>query len=218
MRPFQLPHQLRHHLRTVFSAGLLFLVPLAITLWVLYTVFNLLDSLLGRWLVPLIGFRVPGLGLLATLLLVYLVGLIASDVAGRQLIGLWDSFASRLPLVRSVYKVAKEVSHAFGRRDRRPFRQVVSVEFPRKGLWTLGFLTAEVTAGGPFPEGFVYVFIPTTPNPTSGWLILAPREEVRPMPYSVDEGMRIIISAGIVGPGQVPSVSPAPGQEEDRGG
>lgn len=205
------PASLRQHLKRTFVAGLLFLVPLAVTAWVLVAVFQSVDAILGPGLARLTGLEIPGLGLVATLALVYLIGLVASNVAGKRLIGLWDAFVTRVPLVRGLYRVTKEVSEAFGR-DKPPFREVVALEFPRKGLWTLGFLTADVPPGGPAEDGSVFVFIPTTPNPTSGWLVLVPKEEVRSTPYSVDEGMRIVISAGIVTPPSAHGVPlPPPG-------
>lgn len=194
-----IPTPLKDHLRRTLLSGLLFLVPMVVTVWVLYTLFTAIDALLGRVITDLTGYHIPGLGLLATLILVYLIGLVASNVAGKRLIGLWDTAMTRVPLVRGVYKVTKEVSQAFSR-EKRPFRQVVIVEFPRAGLYTLGFVTAQVPGDVRVPPGSVYVFIPTTPNPTSGWLIVVPESEIHPTPYTVDEGMRVIISAGIVGP------------------
>jgi uncharacterized membrane protein len=179
--------RLKHHLRRTFVAGLLFLVPATVTLWVLFTVF-----------------RIPGLGLLLTLLIVYGIGLVASNVGGKRILGAMESFVDRLPLARGVYRVVKEVSLAFGQKEKRPFREVVSLEFPRKGIWTLGFLTADVPDRAPAPKGSVYVFVPTTPNPTSGWLLMVPEQSLVRTEYTVDEGMRIVISAGIVGPAHVP--------------
>ncbi|HZA51364.1 MAG TPA: DUF502 domain-containing protein, partial [Myxococcaceae bacterium] len=150
------------HLKRTLGAGLLFLVPVVVTAWVLALVFNAADSILGPGLSRFIGVRVPGLGLIATLLIVYVIGLFASNMIGKRLIGLWDTMVTRVPLVRGVYRVTKEVSEAFGRRDKRPFRQVVTLEFPRKGIWTLGFLTAEVPASAGLDEESVFVFIPTT--------------------------------------------------------
>jgi uncharacterized membrane protein len=186
------------HLRRTLLSGILLLVPTVATVWVLSTLFRSVDALLGPWLTEWTGREIPGLGFLATFALVYVLGLLASNVVGKRVFALWDQFVTRVPLVRGVYRVTKEVSQAFGS-EKKPFREVVAVEFPRKGVWTLGFLTADAPAGSPVPEGSVFVFIPTTPNPTSGWLILVPRAEALPTPYSVDEGMRLIISAGIVG-------------------
>lgn len=190
---------LKTHLRKTLLAGLVVLVPLVVTLWVLSAVFSSVDELLGPWLGRMTGVAIPGLGLLVTLGLIYVIGLFAQNVAGKKLFALWDAFMARVPLVRGVYKVTKEVSQAFGR-EKAPFREVVSLEFPRPGLWSLGFVTADAPPDTPVPEGSVFVFIPTTPNPTSGWLVLARKQELKPTPYTVDEGMRIIISAGIVGP------------------
>ncbi len=190
----------KHHLKRTIVTGFLVLIPATVTIWVLLLVFNTVDAWLGNLLAMATGIRIPGLGLLLTLLLVYGMGLFASNVVGRRMIGSVEGFMDRLPLIRGVYRVSKEVSTAFGKKEKRPFRKVVAIEFPRRGVWTLGFLTAEVPEQSPAPDGSVYVFVPTTPNPTSGWLLMVPEEDVLSTPYSIDEGMRIIISAGIVGP------------------
>ena len=192
--------RLKHHIKRTMVAGLLLLIPAVVTIWVLYWVFNTVDAVLGNMLAYATGIRIPGLGLLLTLLLVYGVGIFASNVGGKRIISAMENLMERLPLIRGVYRVSKEVSHAFGKREKRPFRKVVALEFPRKGIWTFGFLTAEVPETGPAPNGSVYVFVPTTPNPTSGWLLMVPEESLIHTDYTVDEGMRIIISAGIVGP------------------
>ena len=129
----------------------MFLVPVAVTAWVLWALFGAIDGFLGPLIAHWVGFRIPGLGILATVLLVYAIGLIASNVAGQRLIHVWDAAVTRVPLVRGLYRVTKEVSQAF-QSDRRPFRKVVAVEFPRTGLWTLGFVTADVPPGLPPPR------------------------------------------------------------------
>jgi uncharacterized membrane protein len=189
---------LQRHLKRTLVTGVLLLIPVAATVWVLFTIFNWIDAILGGWISQLLGVRVPGLGILATLLLVYFIGLFASNVAGRRIIGLWERWVTRVPLARGVYRVAKELSQAFEPGRKRPFEKVVLVEFPRRGVWTIGFLSADAPADLPAPEGSSFVFVPTTPNPTSGWLIIVPKEDLHVTPYSVDEGMRIVISAGIV--------------------
>ncbi|MFW6369411.1 MAG: DUF502 domain-containing protein [Myxococcota bacterium] len=190
----------KHHLRRTLMAGVLLLIPTVVTIWVLYVVFSTVDALLGNLLASALGVRIPGLGLLLTLLLIYGVGLFASNVAGKKFIDWFEGLMQRVPMVRAIYRVSKELSLAFGKKEKRPFRKVVALEFPRKGMWVLGFITGDVGERSPAPEGSVYVFIPTTPNPTSGWLVLIPEEDLIPTSYTVDEGTRIIISAGIVGP------------------
>ena len=120
------------HLKRTFGTGLVFLVPVAVTAWVLWALFGAIDGFLGPLIAHWVGFRIPGLGILATVLLVYAIGLIASNVAGQRLIHVWDAAVTRVPLVRGLYRVTKEVSQAF-QSDRRPFRKVVAVEFPGRG-------------------------------------------------------------------------------------
>lgn len=201
----------KHHVKKTMVTGLLLLIPAVVTVWVLFVVFNTVDAMLGNLLKLALGIRIPGLGLLLTLLLIYGMGLFASNVGGKRIITSIEGFMDRLPLVRGVYRVAKEVSNAFGKREKRPFREVVAIEFPRKGLWTLAFLTAEVPEKSPAPKGSVFVFVPTTPNPTSGWLLMVPKDSLLTTPYSVDEGMRIVISAGIVSPEALEELSDTTG-------
>ena len=188
----------KHHLKRTLMAGILLLIPSVVTIWVLVWLFTTVDAVLGNLLAQATGLRIPGLGFLLTLLMVYGVGLFASNVGGKRFFAWFEGLMERLPLARGIYKVSKEVSLAFGKKEKRPFREVIALEFPRKGLWCLGFLTADVPENGPAPEGSVYVFIPTTPNPTSGWLLMVPEDTLIKTPYTVDEAMRIIISAGIV--------------------
>jgi len=189
-------------------AGLLVWVPLVITWWVVISLVGLMDRTLV--LLPpqyrpdeLLGFHIPGLGVILALAVLLVTGLVAANILGRRLVGLWEALLERIPLVSSVYSAVKQLMHTFLSTDSKAFRKVLLVEYPSKGLWTLAFL-----AGDPVSEvqdkttqEMLTVYVPTAPNPTSGYVIFVAREDVIELDMGVEDAMRIIISLGIVVPG-----------------
>ena len=199
---------IRESLRRYFFAGLLVLLPLVITLWFLGWIVGLMDSMLDvlpssfhpNFYLP---FAIPGLGALVTLALIILLGFLATSVVTRRLLTLWDYFLSRIPIFRGVYTgVQKLVESIFG--QDQSGRQVVLIEYPRKGIYTVGFATG--LAGGELEkrgdERLVNVFVPTTPNPTAGFYLLVPESEVRALAMSPEEAFKLIISCGMIRPGE----------------
>lgn len=188
-------------LKKIFTTGLLTLLPLGITLYVFYLIFNFLDNLLGG-IFEHYGIRVPGIGFAAGIALIFLVGFIASNLIGRKLIFYGELVFQNLPLARSIYTSARQIIDAFTVQGRHAFQQVVLLEYPRQGLYVLGFVTG--SSRGEVQEKtreeVWNIFVPTTPNPTSGMLILAPRKEVIELEMSVEDGMKLIISGGLVSP------------------
>jgi uncharacterized membrane protein len=147
-------------------------------------------------------FRIPGVGLLMTLLLIFLVGLLAANILGKKLVGFGEALVEKIPIVRSIYNGTKQVVLSIAQTDSNAFRSCVLVEFPRKGVYVIGFATGETL--GEVREKtkvrMVNVFIPTTPNPTSGFLIFVPKEEVIELEMPIEDGVKMIISGGIVTP------------------
>ncbi len=190
------------NLKKIFTTGLLTLLPLAITIYVFYLVFTFLDNLLSTIIIRLFGFEFQGIGFIGGILLIMLVGFIASNIIGKRLIGLGDTILQRLPLARGIYSSAKQIIDAFTVQGQNAFQKVVLLEYPRKGLYVLGFVTG--SSKGEIQdktrEETLNIFIPTTPNPTSGMLILAPRHEVTELSMTIDEGMKVIVSGGLVSP------------------
>ncbi len=189
------------HLRNFFLAGLLVLLPVLATWTVISWLFRLLDGLTGRWIVLAFGRPVPGLGLAVTLLVILLVGFVATNYVGRRMIALGEALIARTPLVRGVYQTVKQIVDAFARQDQAAFKRVALIEYPRRGMWSLAFVTGRV--GGEIAarlgrDDLVSVFLPTTPNPTSGFLLLVPREEVAHLDMPVEEGLKLVISGGMV--------------------
>lgn len=189
-------------------AGLLVWVPAGITFLILKLIVDLMDRtllLLPEHYRPeqLIGFRIPGLGILLTGLVVFATGMLAANLVGRRLLRIWDATLQRIPLVRSIYGGAKSFTEVVLGDGGQSFKQVVLIEYPRKGLYSVGFLTgtelAEVQART--SEEVVCVFVPTTPNPTSGFIVLAPREDVVFLDMDVEAAVKMVVSLGVVVPG-----------------
>ena len=183
-------------LRTQFLAGILIVVPIGATILILVWIFNQIDSILRPYIEPILGRSVPGLGFGITIVLIYLVGIIASNVVGRRLILYGESLLAKVPVVRPLYTGIKQILEGFSRPSQTGLMQAVLVEFPRKGIWTIGFVTNESpTQSG---ETQLNIFIPTSPNPTSGFLQIAGEDEVIRTDIPVEQAIRMIVSAGRV--------------------
>jgi uncharacterized membrane protein len=194
-------------MKKYFITGLLVLVPLFITLWVL----NTLIGMMGQSLLLLpeawqpkkpFGFDVLGLGAMLTLVIIFVTGLIATNIFGQHLIEMWESLLSRVPVVKSIYSSVKQVSDTLFSDSGNAFRKAVLVQFPRTGTWTIAFITG--TPGGDVVHHlhgeYVSIYVPTTPNPTGGYFIMLPKADVIELDMSVDEALKYIISMGTVAP------------------
>lgn len=191
-------------LRRYLVTGLIVVAPLGVTAFVLVWLFQRLDSLLGRYLTT-VGFeRFPGLGLAVLLLLLLLSGWMLRWAMGRKLVGWWNAALSRFPLTRSIYNASSQIAQTVLAREEKLFRSCALVEWPVGGAWSLVFVTArspeavESTIGG---EG-ITVFLPTAPNPASGYIMMFPADRVRMLDMSVEDGMKMVLSAGAVSPGR----------------
>jgi uncharacterized membrane protein len=192
------------HLRTKIFAGILVILPLGITFLVLSFVFNTLDSILGP-LIPDINvslfhrvFHLPGVGLISFFLLLYLIGLITTNVLGRKLIGWGDRLFTAIPVVKNIYTSSKQLTDAFSATRKGSFRQAVFVEFPQEGNYVLGFVTNELTDLE--RQTKVTVFVPTAFVPPQGFLLFLPKEKTLPAQLTVEEAIKAIMSVGIVTP------------------
>ena len=200
-------------IKRYFITGLLIWVPLVITGWVLSLIINTLDQslrLLPESMHPqtLVGFAIPGAGAVLTLLMIFLTGLLAANFIGQKLVGWWDKLLSRIPVVNSVYKSVKQVSDTLFAPNGNAFRKALLVQYPRQGSWTVAFLTGR--PGGDIPRHlhgeYVSVYVPTTPNPTSGFFLMMPAQDVVELDMTVDEALKYIISMGVVAPPPHPHV------------
>ena len=191
-------------MKKIFMTGLLTLLPLAITLYLFYLIFYFLDNLIGDILYALFEFRIPGIGFAAGILLILAVGFIASNLIGKKLINYSDHILQRVPLLRGIYSSSKQIIDAFTIQGKNAFQKVVMLEYPRKGLYVIGFVTGSTRGEiqDKTKEETLSIFIPTTPNPTSGMLILAPRDQVIELDMTIEEGLKVIISGGLFIPHQ----------------
>jgi uncharacterized membrane protein len=196
-------------LRRWLLAGLLVLVPLVITLAVLNWIVSILDQTLlilpGAWHPDkLLGFHIPGFGVLLTLAIVLLIGGIASNFFGKRLVQWGNSLLSRIPIVRSIYSSVKQVSDTLFSENGNAFRKALLVQWPREGVWTIGFLTG--LPGGDVVNhlsgDYLSVYVPTTPNPTGGYFVMLKRTDCIELKMSVDEALTYVISMGVVVPRQ----------------
>jgi uncharacterized membrane protein len=192
------------HLRTKIFAGILVILPLGITFLILQLVFNTLDNILGP-LMPKVTFYLlhrefflPGLGIIGFFLLLYLIGVIATNVLGRKLVGWTDRLFTNIPVVKNIYLSSKQLTDAFSASRKGAFRQAVFVEFPQEGNFVLGFVTNELTDLE--QQTKVTVFIPTAFVPPQGFLLFLPKEKILPSRLTIEEAIKAIMSAGIVTP------------------
>ncbi len=193
---------MRSRLRTYFLAGLLVFLPVAVTVGLLAWFFEIVDGFLGYRLIVLIGRPVPGLGLLVTILVIFGLGVVATNVLGRRLVEGFDRLILRIPLARSIYSVTKQLSDSILMKQKGAFQRVVLIEWPRMGLFTVAFVTGETPpdATAARPRRMLHVFVIGTPNPTFGFVMLVPEDEVQALDMSVEEALKFVISGGIVSP------------------
>jgi len=194
-------------MKRYFITGLLIWVPLAITVWVLLLIAGTADQslrLLPASMRPheLFGFDVPGAGIVLTLLIILTTGLLAANFIGQRLVLWWERLLTKIPVVSSVYSSVKQVSDTLFSSSGNAFRKALLIEYPRKGSWTIALLTG--VPGGDVANhldgDFVSVYVPTTPNPTSGFFLMLPKSEVIELDMAVDEALKYIISMGVVAP------------------
>ena len=207
-------------IKRYFITGLLVLVPLFITVWVLTILIGIMDQSL--LLLPYswrpearFGMSIPGLGALLTLGIIFITGVIATNFFGKRIILFWEALLGRVPVVKSIYYSVKQVSDTLFSDSGQAFRKALLVQYPREGSWTIAFLTGK--PGGDVVNhlqgDYVSVYVPTTPNPTSGFFLMMPKEDVIELKMSVDEALKYIVSMGVVAPeparrGRKPRVIP----------
>lgn len=201
-------------MRKYFITGLLILVPLAITVWVLNLVIGTLDQSL--LLVPqrfrpnsLFGFDIPGLGTILTIVIVFLTGLLTNNLVGNYVVKLWEKLLQRIPIVNSLYSSVKQVSDTLFSSSGNAFRKAVLVPYPHQNSWTIAFLTGVPggDAANHLVGDYVSVYVPTTPNPTSGFFLMMKRSDVVELDMSVDAALKYIVSMGVVAPAEVVAVT-----------
>ena len=207
--------RLKDKIKGYFLAGLLIILPLGVTIWVIMTILRLMDGVLviippklhpGTYL----PFKIPGLGLILAIVLVILTGILVKNYIGGRVVDLGEYILSRIPLVRPVYVAVKQIIQAMFGDTQGAFKRVVLIEYPRTGLFTLAFVTGP-TSGEiqqKTERDVINVFVPTTPNPTSGFYLMVPADETIPLSMTVEDAFKLLISGGMVAPGGKPPEFP----------
>ncbi len=196
-------------LRGYFLAGVLVTAPIGITVYIAWLFISFVDSRVKPWIPAkydpetYLPFSIPGIGLVFVIAFLILMGALTAGFVGRRIVRLGEGLLARMPVVRSIYGAVKQIFETVLAQRSTAFREVVLFQYPRPGIWALGFITgttrgeAQAVSGG---EEVVNVFMPTTPNPTSGFVFLVPRSEVRPLRMTAEEGLKLVVSGGIITP------------------
>ena len=206
------------HVRRLFLTGLAIILPLIITIWVLRLLFDLVHGITTPVILKVLTlsrfpylddpafatYVAPLIGIVITVLLIILVGVLTTNLLGRQIVAAFDRVMLRIPIIKGIYGAARQLLDAFHTKS-HAFRRVVAVEYPTRGVYTLGFLTRDQTtirSAGRVRDlvGHSFIFLPTSPNPTSGWLVAVPDERLIPLDMTVEEGAKMIVSGGLVIP------------------
>ncbi|MCR9126499.1 MAG: DUF502 domain-containing protein [Rhodobacteraceae bacterium] len=209
-------------LRASFLTGLVVIAPVGLTIWLIWTVVGWIDGVVLP-LVPYtfrpeqyIGINLRGVGVIIFLMFTVMVGWVAKGLIGRSLIRFAESLVDRMPVVRSIYSGIKQISETVFAQSDRSFEKACLIEYPRRGIWAIGFISTqargEISTRAPTAGALLSVFLPTTPNPTSGFLLFVPREDVIELDMSVEDAAKLVISAGLVYPnGKDPTQKPGRG-------
>ena len=205
-----------NHLKKYILRGLLAIIPLVLSIFVINLVYVSIDDQALRWFERMFGFRFPGLGIVLVLLVLYLIGHIASRVAGGYIFGIIEKATGRIPLINMIYQIGKQVAHSFSLPDRQVFKRVVLVDYLMPGIWTIGFVTGKVVNLDEPDEPLLKVFIPTPPNPTSGTMVLVKECQTLDPGWTIEEALNAVISGGIIGPELIRPTRIAPVKTGDQ--
>jgi uncharacterized membrane protein len=192
--------------RNAFFTGMVVLIPVIVTVWILVFLFKMIDGVLGGIIYPLIGKQIWGVGFLVTVALIIGIGFLTKNMAGKSLWAYLEDLFERVPLVKNIYTSSKQIVNAITLTSgTSSFKKVILVEYPRRGMYAVGFLTREtptilMSEGVNIAEDRVSIFLPTSPNPTSGYFVMVPKSDIAILDMTVEDGVKLIMSAGIVPP------------------
>ena len=204
-------------LKKYLITGVLVWLPIAVTIWAMTYIISAADRLIS--LLPeswqpqhFWGFNIPGLGIVAATVVLFVTGVFAANVLGRRILGAWDSLLGRIPVVKSIYSSVKKVSESLLSDSSRSFKTPVLVPFPQPGIWTIAFVSGHIPdklkGSLPQDDDYISVYVPTTPNPTGGYYIMVKKSDVRELDMSVDQALKYVISLGMVMPDDLPVKAP----------
>lgn len=191
-----------NHMKQYMFRGLLTLIPVGLTIFTIRIVYVFIDKRVTEVIARYTGHHIPGLGLLLFIIVLYVTGLVASNMIGKKMISVIDRISARIPIIKMTYLVGKQLSNTLSLPEKHIFKKAVLVDFFKPGTWVVGFITGEIR-DNQNGEVFVKVFIPTVPNPTSGFLAIMKESQVKDPHWSVEEAMKMVISGGIIGPEKI---------------
>lgn len=186
------------HLRGKIVAGLVTVTPILATVWILTVLFNFFDGFAAPLLDPLLPIHIPGLGVIIALIFMYLLGILVTNFLGKKIVSIGEAILRKIPLANTIYGTAKQITQSVSGGKNKAFKKAVLINYPRSGLWTIAFVTGDsIDDNG---ESYYHLFVPTTPNPTSGVMVIIPQSDVIDSNLSVEEALKTIISGGMLGP------------------
>ena len=191
------------HVKKYIIRGLIASIPLALTFFALQLLYNMIDKRAVKIVDQAIGFSFPGLGLILVLISLYILGLIASNVVGRQAFHLIERITGHIPLMKTTYKIGKQLGTTLSLPGKQVFRKAVLVDYLKPGIWTIGFVTGEIVDKKNKNERLIKVFVPTPPNPMSGTMVVVRESQTRDPGWTIEEAIRTVLSGGIIGPDEI---------------
>jgi uncharacterized membrane protein len=192
-----------NHLKRYIIRGLLAIIPLVLTYFALKILYNNIDQRAVKIIDQFIGFSFPGLGILLVLASLYILGLVASNVIGRQAFGFLEKITNNIPLIKTTYKVGRQLGNTLSLPEKQVFKRAVLVEYLKPGIWTIGFVTGTIVDRKDETEKLLKVFVPTPPNPFSGTMVVVKESQIRDPGWSIDEALSAVLSGGIIGPDEL---------------
>ncbi len=192
----------RSNMKTAFISGLLVAIPLGITIFTLQFIFGFIDNIFGQYFREILPFYIPGIGIITTFIIIFLLGAFVNHWLGKKFFEKLEIRMSKLPILGSLYTVSRQIVEIIGSSRRKEFQKVIYLQYPAEGIWTIGFVTGEALSD----DGIrLYkVFVPTTPNPTSGYVVFIAYEDAVDSKMTIEEGLKMLISAGMVAPPRFP--------------
>ena len=189
-------------IRRYFLTGLAVGLPVILTIYIIVVIFSFIDGILGGFLDRLLGFHVPGLGFILSVIIIFLIGFLATVLIGKKIFINLENIFLKFPLIHQIYPSAKQIINFLFSKDKPQFKKVVLIEYPRKGIWSLGFITNEAVQEVKTVTGqdLLNVFIPSSPGPITGYLIFVPKQDVVFLEMTIEDGLKLIISGGVVNP------------------
>ena len=191
------------HLKKYIIRGMIAIIPVALSIFVIRLLYFGIDKRVMGLIDPFIGYSIPGLGILLVLITLYIIGIVASNLVGKQIFRWIERISDKIPIINTTYHVGKQLSDTLSLPEKQMFRKAILVDYLKPGIWTIGFVTGSVIDKKNNNEKLLKVFVPTPPNPTSGTMVIVKESETRDPGWTIEEAMRSIISGGIIGPKEI---------------